>query len=140
MWWTAAVCFVVRIIRAFSLISIFTLPLLQIKLSDRTSCIPFSFAGCLGAPLAADRRAIVIRHALIQYIPACGSAISPLASFFPKDDNPGELMSTMCGVHARGWAGVGACSAEGGRRPGRICRRAARGRLVLFSEPRRVSQ
>ena len=32
--------------------------------------------------------------------------------FPPKDDNLGELMSTVCGVHVRGWAGVGACSAE----------------------------
>ena len=33
--------------------------------------------------------------------------------FFPKDDNLGELMSTVCSVHVGGWAGVGACSAEG---------------------------
>ena len=32
--------------------------------------------------------------------------------FSPKDDNLGELMSTVCGVHVRGWAGMGACSAE----------------------------
>ena len=52
--------------------------------------------------------------------------------FFPKDYNLGELMSTVCGVHVRRWAGVGACSAEGGRRPGRIRRRAARGRCAEF--------
>ena len=52
-------------------------------------------------------------------------------SFFPQDNNLGELMSTVCSVHVRGWAGVGACSAEGGRRPGRTRRRAARGRLIL---------
>ena len=40
-----------------------------------------------------------------------------LAKFFPKDDNLGKLMSTVCGVHVGGWAGVGACSAEEGRRP-----------------------
>ena len=33
-------------------------------------------------------------------------------SFFPKDDNLGELMSTVCSVHVGGWAGVDACSAE----------------------------
>ena len=33
--------------------------------------------------------------------------------FFPKDDNLGELMSTVCVARVRGWAGVGACSAEG---------------------------
>ena len=33
--------------------------------------------------------------------------------FFPKDYNLGELMSTVCSVHVGGWAGVGACSAEG---------------------------
>ena len=38
-------------------------------------------------------------------------------SFFPKDYNLGELMSTVCSVHVRGWAGMDACSAEGGRRP-----------------------
>ena len=57
-----------------------------------------------------------------------------LNHFFPKDDNLGELMSTVCGVHVRGWAGVGACSAEGGRRPGRTRRRAARGRLCVVQE------
>ena len=35
-------------------------------------------------------------------------------SFFPKDIYLGVLMSTVCGVHVGGWAGVGACSAEGG--------------------------
>ena len=30
-----------------------------------------------------------------------------------KDDNLGELMSTGCAARVRGWAGVGACSAEG---------------------------
>ena len=34
-------------------------------------------------------------------------------NFFPKDDNLGELMSTVCSVHAGRWAGVDACSAEG---------------------------
>ena len=57
--------------------------------------------------------------------------------FFPTDDNLGELMSTVCGVHVRGWAGVGACSAEGFRRPSRTRRRTARGRCVLFCEPRK---
>ena len=33
--------------------------------------------------------------------------------FFPKDINLGELMSTVYSVHVGGWAGVGACSAEG---------------------------
>ena len=33
--------------------------------------------------------------------------------FFPKDDNLGELMSNVCVACVRGWAGVGACSAEG---------------------------
>ena len=33
--------------------------------------------------------------------------------FSPKDDNLGELMSNVCVVRVRGWAGVGACSAEG---------------------------
>ena len=33
---------------------------------------------------------------------------------FAKDGNLGELMSTVCSVHVEGgWAGVGACSAEG---------------------------
>ena len=36
-----------------------------------------------------------------------------LTLFFPKDDNLGELMSTVCVVRVGGWAGVGACSAEG---------------------------
>ena len=34
------------------------------------------------------------------------------ADFSPKDDNLGELMSTVCSVHVGRWAGVGACSAE----------------------------
>ena len=33
--------------------------------------------------------------------------------FFPKDYNLGELMSNVCVACVRGWAGVGACSAEG---------------------------
>ena len=33
--------------------------------------------------------------------------------FFTEDDNLGVLMSTVCSVHVGGWAGVGACSAEG---------------------------
>ena len=37
--------------------------------------------------------------------------------FSPKDIYLGELMPTVCGVHVEGWAGVGACSAEAGRRP-----------------------
>ena len=44
--------------------------------------------------------------------------------FTQKNANLGELMSAVCGVHVRGWAGVGACSAEGGRRPRRTRRRA----------------
>ena len=36
-----------------------------------------------------------------------------IVHFSPKDDNLGELMSTVCSVHVGGWAGVGACSAEG---------------------------
>ena len=49
-------------------------------------------------------------------------------------------MSTVCGAHVGGWADVGACSAEGGRRPGRIRRRAARGRCVegLFATPNKT--
>ena len=35
------------------------------------------------------------------------------AFFYLKDDNLGELMSTVCSVHVGGWGGVGACSAEG---------------------------
>ena len=35
--------------------------------------------------------------------------------FFPKNDNLGELMSTVCSVHVEGWTCVGACSAEGVR-------------------------
>ena len=31
---------------------------------------------------------------------------------FPKDDNLGELMSNVCVACVRGWAGVGACSAD----------------------------
>ena len=60
--------------------------------------------------------------------------------FFPTDIYLGELMSTVCGVHVRGWAGMGACSAEGGRRPGRTRRRAARGRLAELLIRSRVSQ
>ena len=33
--------------------------------------------------------------------------------FFPKDIYLGEKLSTVCSVHVGGWAGVGACSAEG---------------------------
>ena len=33
--------------------------------------------------------------------------------FFQKDINLGVLKSTVCSVHVGGWAGVGACSAEG---------------------------
>ena len=57
--------------------------------------------------------------------------------FFPKDDNFGVLMSTVCSVYVGGWVGVSACPAEG-RRPGRIRRRAAgRPRLeVLFAQVR----
>ena len=33
--------------------------------------------------------------------------------FSPRDIYLGELMSTVCSVHVGGWAGVGACSAEG---------------------------
>ena len=39
--------------------------------------------------------------------------IKDSSSFFPKDDNLGELMSNVCVACVRGWAGVGACSAEG---------------------------
>ena len=35
------------------------------------------------------------------------------AVFVPKDIYLDELMSTACSVHVGGWAGVGACSAEG---------------------------
>ena len=36
-----------------------------------------------------------------------------MASFFLKDYNLGELMSNVCVARVRGWAGVGARSAEG---------------------------
>ena len=55
---------------------------------------------------------------LVGYIETC--------VFSLEDINLGGLMSTVCSVHVGGWAGVGARSAEGGRRPGRIRRRAAR--------------
>ena len=42
------------------------------------------------------------------------SQISARDSFFStKDDNLGELISNVCVACVRGWAGVGACSAEG---------------------------
>ena len=54
------------------------------------------------------------------------TALSGVCCFCPKDIYLGELMSTVCSVHVGGWAGVGACSAEGVGDPGRIRRRAAR--------------
>ena len=43
----------------------------------------------------------------------CGISTFSFFSSFPKDDNLDELMSTVCVARVRGWAGVGACSAEG---------------------------
>ena len=40
------------------------------------------------------------------------SKVEVIIYFFPKDENPGDLMSTVWGVHVEGWAGVGACSAH----------------------------
>ena len=54
--------------------------------------------------------------------------------FFPKDDNPGVLMSIVLHVYVGGWGGVGSCPAVDGRGPGRIRRRPARSKLseVLY--------
>ena len=74
---------------------------------------------------------IVCLIMFVKYMKPVG-IFATCTDFFSKDIYLGELMSTVCSVHVRGWAGVGACSAEGGRRPGRTRRRAARGRFILF--------
>ena len=54
-------------------------------------------------------------------------------NLFPKDDNLGELMSTVCVARVRGWAGVGACSAEGvGDGPDPAGGRLGHATIVLF--------
>ena len=52
-------------------------------------------------------------HIDFRQISRISRASGEIPPFFPKDDNLGELMSTVCVARVRGWAGVGACSAEG---------------------------
>ena len=86
----------------------------------------------------ASLSSISFLKSLIAQQPFCKMILIKLFIFWdrrinvisPKHIYLGELMSTVRGVHVGGWAGVGACSAEGGRRPGRTRRRAALGRLL----------
>ena len=87
------------------------------------SCLQLAFLPTISS------RWIGARPAYRSLLPRAGIRLE-LSDFSPKYIYLGELMSTVCSVHVGGWAGVGACSAEGGRRPGRIRRRAARGRCA----------
>ena len=55
---------------------------------------------------------IVCLIMFVKYMKPVG-IFATCTDFFSKDIYLGELMSTVCSVHVRGWAGVGACSAEG---------------------------